>query len=294
MGINNNQIKVHQDKHAAKVRNYYILRSCNNNCLMCVYANKSNEMMHLEDIASDLKSLDKNTKTIYVSGGEPTLHPDFFEILKKARANFNGNIHILTNGRTFSINTFIKKLDLDIGNAVFGVPFHSSYPKVFDEITQVPGSFMQTVKGINNLTSAGQSVELRIIINMLNYSMLPEIAWFIRKNFPAVDKVLFISMDLIGNAAINKDILAVRISKTTPYLHKAIDILEGHFQILLNQIPLCLLDPDYHKFAHRGTFVEREHSFSKWCKNCIRKKDCGGTWKSYISFFGSEEFKPIK
>ena len=65
--------------------NLRITQRCNSKCIFCYHwrLNDSNSYMPLLkiiDIANQAKSL--GAKSIIVNGGEPTLHKDFFQILK--------------------------------------------------------------------------------------------------------------------------------------------------------------------------------------------------------------------
>ena len=166
-------------------------------------------------------------------------------------------------------------------------------PKIFDSITRVKNSFKQTFLGIRNLTE-NYSVELRIVMHKMNYKTLPETAKFIVDFLPRIEKVLFIALDVSGNAYKNKELVGVKMSKITPYLEKALDILDGHFQLNINQFPACLLNKKYRSLALNPTIEKGEHVLAPQCEECMLHEKCGRMWESYVKYYGVSELIPIK
>lgn len=79
--------------------NIVITNNCNLNCSYCFTRNKINnvnDFISIEELYNILKFLN-NEKNIGLIGGEPTLHPDFENIVK-ILAEQNKNILLFTNG----------------------------------------------------------------------------------------------------------------------------------------------------------------------------------------------------
>ena len=100
-------------EEAVKIKRQWVrlTRVCNNRCLFC-----------LDDEAQDGSCIDfsiiKNTlekgralkaKKAILSGGEPTLHPGLFKIISAARALGYSEIQIITNGRMFAYEEFLRQ-----------------------------------------------------------------------------------------------------------------------------------------------------------------------------------------
>lgn len=79
-----------------------ITNHCNLLCPICIVQNRNNYNMTKEELGRILQGLvDKEgtLETINLSGGEPTLHPDFLEFLDMARARTEiSRVSISTNG----------------------------------------------------------------------------------------------------------------------------------------------------------------------------------------------------
>ncbi len=91
-----------------------ITNACNLSCIYCFErVNKRNiKFISMEDLKIIINNLKKyNIKRIVITGGEPTLHPKFIEIINMLRSKFPSiEIRIQTNGTNPQI---IKKLKKD-------------------------------------------------------------------------------------------------------------------------------------------------------------------------------------
>ena len=79
-----------------------ITNHCNLECPICIVQNRHNYDMSKEEFGSILDGLVKKEgqlETINLSGGEPTMHPQFFELLDMARSVKEiARVSISTNG----------------------------------------------------------------------------------------------------------------------------------------------------------------------------------------------------
>ena len=271
---------------------------CNNNCISCILTTTKN--FDIEVPMSQIKAIIDNIKEddyFGISGGEPTIRKEFFDILKYTRKKHpNLYIFIVSNGRMFSYKSFTKKLvDLNIGNFMIGIALYGHNKMIHEKITRAKNSFNQTVQGIKNLLSFNLPVEVRTVINKINYKFLPDIAKFIINNFSGVQRVVFINMKYTGNALKNKDKVFIRETDVVPYAEKAVDILlEKNINVKLYHFPLCIIKKKYWDLAKGVTKDKGELCFVKQCKDCKMKKECPMIWKTYVDIAGESEFRPIK
>jgi 7,8-dihydro-6-hydroxymethylpterin dimethyltransferase len=79
-----------------------ITNHCNLECPICIVQNKNNYNMTREEFGKILDGLvakEGNIETINLSGGEPTLHPEFMEFLDMAKAKTEiARVSVSTNG----------------------------------------------------------------------------------------------------------------------------------------------------------------------------------------------------
>ena len=272
-----------------------VTEQCNNHCLMCCQPPKAcNDFDYFENLNQRIiNESPLNIDCIGISGGEPTLLGERLVNLFKLIRNKYPEvlIHILTNGRSLS-SSFISKLAVfDLSKICFAVPLHSDYSGDHDLITCVSGSYNETMKGLYNLAEEQARVELRIIVNAVNYKRLPRIAEFISYNLPFVEDVVFIGMEAIGLAITNKERIWIDPTEYQKELEEAVLLLDrwGVFTRISN-VPLCLLPQSLHPFSW--------HSISDWkldypsiCSDCDLRLSCGGVFKT--SKWQSPHLHPI-
>lgn len=77
--------------------------ACNLKCIHCGYKNISSHNIDKKYIYEAIKQLEcKGLQNVMLTGGEPTLHPDFLEILSVCKAN-NLRTKVATNGTRYEI-----------------------------------------------------------------------------------------------------------------------------------------------------------------------------------------------
>ena len=88
---------------------------CNNNCVMCTNPDdfKDGKLINLKSIKKYLDRDDikrkKNVRNVFVSGGETTIQPDFFNIISFIQNKYPlARLNILTNGRRFFLQRILR------------------------------------------------------------------------------------------------------------------------------------------------------------------------------------------
>ncbi|MBU1078324.1 MAG: radical SAM protein [Spirochaetes bacterium] len=177
------------DKEKFKNRNkvaetpkYWIrlTRFCNNNCIFCLDKGAQNgSVIDLKTVKAQLREGRKqNIKKLVLSGGEPTVHPDYLAIIKYAGSIGYEGIQTVSNGRMFAYKGFLRKA---VANGLTETTFsmHGHNKELYEIQSQIPGSFKQALTGlVNALKTEGLIVNIDIVINKTNYKYLEEIIRF--------------------------------------------------------------------------------------------------------------------
>lgn len=286
-----------------------IWNKCNSKCIMCTNPSdfqarnpyKDYGFSQLKKRIEAAKIFAKNGELIddkvILTGGEPTIHPDFFKILSFIRKKFpQVIIELDTNGRRFYYSSFTKKV-LEFGRVNIYTSLHGFDSKTHDAITRTPGTFSQTVKGIQNILKYKKlglhELELRIIITKLTYQYTEKILQFIKENFSQVDRVVIIFMEMEGQAGKNFKIVGLTHTEFQKFIPKIAEWIGKFKGFRFYHFPLCTIDPSLWKYAWR-TLPDYEVTFVSGCKNCRYKKYCLGIHRDYLEKVGNKEFKPIR
>ncbi len=145
-----------------------ILRKCNLACRMC-YANSYNKdfegELSLDECIKNIDDLgEANVPALILSGGEPLLHPNFFEIANHAKKQ-KFYLSLSTNGIliTPEVATRLKKMGFDyVGISLDGIG------EVHDYIRGEKGAFDQSVVGIKHAVEQGLKVGIRTTLTHTN------------------------------------------------------------------------------------------------------------------------------
>ncbi|MFW6024898.1 MAG: radical SAM protein [Candidatus Woesearchaeota archaeon] len=270
-----------------------ITMSCNNKCISCPMPSFSSDSPY-DHLKKESKKLIKYDE-IHITGGEPTIHKDFFKILNFLFSNYpNKDFVLVTNGRMLSYDTFCNKLSR-FNFERFLIPLYGT-KKIHDEITNVKGSFEQTIRGLKNFNNIKDTmIELRVIISKINYSNLEKIANYIVSNLSFVEKVVLFPINIVGFAYQNKDKVFFKYSDARPYIESFLSIIsKNNLKLELFNYPYCLLNKEYWDYIISSTTVDYKVSLTDICSNCNKLKDCPKIWKTYLKNIGYPELKPIK
>lgn len=267
-------------------QNYLLLTErCNSNCLMCSQPPKDkDDIQHLHEIHLKLIPLiPKDCFEIGLTGGEPTALGDkFFELLSLITKELpNTEVHILTNGRSFSINALAEKLgEINNPRLMLGIPLYSDFYQIHDYVVQAKDAYYQTLMGIQNLKRYNVRVEIRVVLHKITIPRLERLAEFIYRNMPFVDHVAFMGLEIMGYTKANLHDLWIDPVDYMEELEKSVSILARHkMHVSIYNTPLCLLPHDIWVF-NRKSISDWKNIYFEECNKCILKEECGGLFAS--------------
>lgn len=224
-----------------------ITERCNNKCKWCYGKNSFSGIEDMSygqavQILEWLKVI--NCNECILIGGEPTIHPEFYEIFRYGN-DLGLNVAVVTNGRMFSKKDFCEKMKsvgLDSGRIAFSM---SSYSNESSELlTGSKENFNQFSLGFTNLINLGIIPSVDIVLSKyteLKIDMM--IRWIvshggrsvtINLNVPAIS-----SGSVDTSYCIPPKLLAQKAFQTYLFTKK----LGLKIKLLFN-IPFCLLPED--------------------------------------------------
>lgn len=183
-----NKIVSHEEA-AHDRRNWVRLtHDCNNRCTFCLDSNALNGTIRsAEEIKIQIiEGRKKGMTRLILSGGEPTIHPNFLDFVRLGKKAGYRKIQTVTNGRMFSYPEFLQRA-ADYGLDEITFSLHGHTPKLHDRLVGVPGAFEQEVKGLKAALAMGRFIiNIDIVINKQNVPYLPEmletfISWGVKE-----------------------------------------------------------------------------------------------------------------
>ena len=111
-------------------------------------------------------------RRVVLSGGEPTLHPDYLKAVGLARELGYTHIQTITNGRRFCYPDFLRAaVAAGLREVTFSLHGHTA--ALHDRLTRAPGSFLQALAGLRAaLAVPGLIVSVDVVISRLNLPVL--------------------------------------------------------------------------------------------------------------------------
>lgn len=153
-----------------------LTRVCNQRCLFCHDRDaQDGTFASWESVRKKLgEGRAQGLRRVVLSGGEPTVHPRYLDIVGLASELGYEHVQTITNGRRFCYPGF---LDAAAARGLRELTFslHGHNAALHDGLTRVPGSFIQAVSALRRaLAKPGLIVSVDVVINARNLPVLRE------------------------------------------------------------------------------------------------------------------------
>ena len=278
----------HEDA-AHEKRNWVRLTfDCNNHCVFCLDTlTHDGQMRDANEVKQQiLDGARKGAQRLILSGGEPTMHPNYVDFIRLGKLAKYRKIQTVTNGRAFSYKQFLMRcLDAGLDEITFSI--HGPNARIHDALVGAKGAFEQEVAGLQYALEDGRPiVNIDVVINRANVKHLKAILEkFIAMGVREYDLLHVIPF---GNAfKEGRDVLFYDLEEMRPYLLEAFAFSKRpDVHIWLNRFPVqhlegyesLIQDPyklndeakgrkeEFHRLLHEGVDLDcREPSRCKLC-----------------------------
>lgn len=146
-----------------------LTENCNLNCDYCIRGKKKYIYVEKEKLFKIIKENESNFKNaqILLTGGEPTLHPDFIEILNYVKEH-SKSVSINTNGTidVFELLPYSKNIHIQISL--------DGKEEIHDRLRS-KGSFKATWNNIQKIDKLGFSYNIATVVNVNNIDTVDEL-----------------------------------------------------------------------------------------------------------------------
>lgn len=277
---------------------------CNNNCVFCYLRNGGDSKIDLpyksfDDIQKELAvARSTGEENVLLLGAESTLRDDFVDIIKTAKELKFTEIGTISNGRRLSNKDLTERI-VDAGLTSICISLAGATAKTHDYLTGQPGSFKETMAGIENIASldkAELAIKLSFVINKINYAELPKIFKIATANRIKEVNVIYASPK--GGAISNKSFQD--ITMPLPLLGSIIGQMLSDEKTMsgfpkkdlsLIEFPFCSLPSELR--SHVGAC---DHLLDKMmriplCDSCPHADICPGLLRAYCKIHGEKGFK---
>ena len=176
---------------------------CNQKCSFCpcTKEEKKFKYMDFQEVKDSVFRLKEELgiMEVVLSGGEPTLHPNFFDIISYLDS-MNIKITLLSNAEKLDDINFVREISNRINSNNISVitTIHSQTEELHERVNGSKGSFRKTIRGLVNVNQAGFHTIVKHCVTKENYTELKEFFQFVDNTFPQSVDMQLCSIDYCG------------------------------------------------------------------------------------------------
>jgi len=267
-------------RRASAHNSFLVTERCNHYCLMCSQPPRDvDDSWILQEIRDALPLVDKQTRSLGFTGGEPLLDwREFIGVLCHCRDLLPQTaIHVLSNGRAFASTEVVAAWEgVRHPNLTVGIPIYSAVDTVHDYVVQAKGALDETVLGILKLKDKGQRVEVRVVLHAITAPRVVATCRWLARNLPFVDHVALMGLENTGFAIANDEVLWIDPMDYRVQLAEAVDLLVGSkVRVSVYNLPRCVLARSVWPYAAQS-ISDWKNGFVADCDRCDEKPRCSG------------------
>ncbi len=246
-----------------------------------------------------------------LSGGEPSLHPEFLDLVARALTTPGiALVQVQTNAVRFAraVEPAALAPDPRLG---FFVSLHAVEPALYDRATGTTGQLPAALAGIRRILAAGHGVTLNTVVQAENVAHLGALIDALPTLFAALPRpIVHFSALICPERSPAAAQYLVPFATLVPALETARAralalgyVAEGLLDSTHAVVPACVLSPAARETArHRAALAPHETSHegdtSRWvkaasCRTCREDPHCLGVPRPYAERFGLAELRPL-
>ncbi len=293
---------------------------CNNRCVFCVSGQRTSmgEALPLavEPLVARIReAYAGGHRKITLLGGEPTLQPGFFTVVRECVSLGFEEIVLFTNGVKAARPGFIDEVRATGGRFTWRISLQGGTKESHERTTRKPGSFDRVLRTLEALRDRGE----RITVNMC----------VVASNFESVDRfpellvrfgVRQLHLDMMRPADAGVRTGAELREMMPPYsemvgpLTRMVAGFPDGFDVNIGNLPYCVA-PELARWIHHdgqytdtiaiGQKDELSRPWNKYfvkrrdklkppsCRECVFEPQCNGVFEAYERFHGTAELVPV-
>jgi len=295
------------------------LYSCSNRCIFCnpkgsltKATDKKLKEVKKASEAQAAELIKEGIKCVEVSGTDPIEHPEIASFIKNLKKEYGFEYVILsTHGKNMSDPKLVDKLS-EAGLDKVKIPFYGSNARIHDSITQIEGSFDETIKGVENIID---NTNIDLLITSL----------IMRQNYKDVLNIFSLASNYayeVGFAipcapeSVDFTRFSISFDEIKPYLLSLLKEADKDEEVALTiyDIPYCV--PGFYddriqmtrppivgkSYSIRPEFRTDKPNVPSYrvkraldiCKRCKCNDICDGFYEKYLELMGNAQLKSLK
>jgi MoaA/NifB/PqqE/SkfB family radical SAM enzyme len=296
---------------------------CNNRCVFCVSGQRT-ALREAFPVASGpvvqrlREGSAQGLRKVTLLGGEPTLQPEFLDVVRAAVDLGYEDIVVFTNGVKTARGAFVDEVLATGGRFTWRLSFQGATALAHERTTRKLGSFRRLVETLENLRDRAQ----RSTVNMcVVRSNADSVAAFPALLLPYGVRQLHLDMVRPLDAGVRtEDELRAMIPRYSDLVEPLTAMVQGFereapgFDVNIGNLPYCVAPTLAPWIHHDGestltVAVDQQDTLSEaWdkyqvkrrdkvkpavCAGCVFDDRCSGVFETYAGFYGLDELTPV-
>lgn len=255
--------------HVPYYVSWEITAACNLRCKHCCFAgqdyNSANDISENTAISIVEELINMDVIKIMLTGGEPLMRPDIFNIIKKLKSHniileLTSNALLIDNSKAIKLGKLFNPICDYVQVSIDGAT------EATHELTRGSGTFLKTIESIKNLISNKVNVTINCVITSKNLHEMTEL--YTLANKLGVKKVTFTRVFAEYNNNLLPDDNEL-FDETIKLLKQ--EIPETKVELRLFSIPELAANKTFNSFAPDTAFSDTNYMCHKWEKLHIRR-----------------------
>lgn len=268
---------------------------CNNRCTFCATGTRTQfdgNLQRQKEIL--LKYRRHGVRLLDIDGGEPTLHPNLFELVSFARQAGFEKVNVTTNGRMASYEAFARQLvDCGVTSLLFSIHGHTA--QIHAQNVGVAEAFDQTLAGVRHvvrLAPRGLELGANVTVTKSNFRYLPEMAQLVFDLGLRWYNIQFLTPFGRATRATSPD-----TQEAADVAMRVIDRFRDRMKFQVINLPFCFM-PGYEEFlvgdllklertmifvnsdeVNLFEYLRERRTRKQVCEACPRAVFCGGFYE---------------
>lgn len=293
---------------------------CNNRCVFCVSGQRTARRrappLAVPPLLDRVERARRDGHAkITLLGGEPTLQPGFFDVLRRAVDLGFEEVVIFTNGVKTSRAWFVDRVLAVGGPLSFRLSFQGATEEAHDRTTGRRGSFRRLVRSLELLHERDQDITVNTCVVRSNQDSLDRFPDLL---LPFGVRQLHLDMIRPLDAGDRSDTemraMLPRYSELTDTLTRMVRGFPTGFDVNIGNLPYCVAPHLVPYIHHDGEPTEtvsvegddrlstpwdkyrvkrRDKTKPESCRRCALAARCSGVFETYLAIHGDAELRPI-
>ncbi|KPJ55602.1 MAG: heme b synthase [Planctomycetes bacterium DG_58] len=234
-----------------------VTRRCNLHCIHCralAGAEAPEDELTSDEITAFFDRIAERLRPIIIlTGGEPLLREDIFEIARHG-TELGFHMTMAPNG-TLMDETVARRM-IEVGIRRVGISLDAATPEVHDAFRDMPGAFAGAMKGIDAARAAGLPFQIHTSVTAFNVDELEKVHE-LAKELGAVAHHIFMLVRVGRGRELDAEVPPERQEKVLNWLY------ERHREGLIGVRATCA--PHYYRILTKRGGEEGAETFTRGC-----------------------------